>query len=218
MRLITKDYYSWHPNRYCVATNPKTGVETKLKGYRGVTKLLNFGEPTFEEKLVAKMGYNKAMETLARVRKRGTSIHSQLETDKRSLINKDVLTSLGANLGDEVLVYGNLLGADVIGFIDSVYRLPSGRLCLVDWKSKKDRKSFKHYNPGEAVHSYYNQLVTYAALFKSLYDEPIDEIKVVMLYKQDPMINDVYSLNRSEFLPHASYLANKVKLYLGSKS
>lgn len=218
MKLLTKDYYRWTNRRYCIATNPETGVETKLIGYKGTTKLLNFGEPTFEEKLIAKMGPEKAAETLARVRARGNKAHSQLENDKTKLVNTKVLTELGTNLGDEVLVYGNILGANIIGFIDAVYRLPSGQLCLVDWKTKKNRSSFKYYDEMGSVESYYRQLVTYAALFKALYGETISETRVIMIYADKPLINDVYTLSQAQFPRTARYLADKVKLYLKSKT
>ena len=216
LKLLTSDYYKWD-NRGCTVTDPETGTEKVLRYFKGVTKLLTHGELSFEQKLISQLGYEKAQIKLTEIRSRGNKAHKKLETDRSSLIAPELLAGLGEHIGSEVLVYGQLLGLNTLGFIDAVYRNPDGTLSLIDYKTKKNKSSFEYYNPEAAVESYYRQLVTYSALFYSLYKQPIASVKVVMVYIDQPLNNDIFELHRKEFGPRALFLKQQVNKVLASR-
>jgi hypothetical protein len=212
MNLLTKKDYKWTVDlkgyRFCQIPDQ----EINLMFYAGVTKILNKGEVTLKDKLVAELGATKGTKKLKEIYNRGTKAHAVLETDKTSCLPAELLTSLGEHLGDEVLVYSTIFNKNIIGFIDAVYRNPNGKLTLVDYKTKSSRYNFIKYNKEKSIQDCFNQLVAYSVLFKILYGQEIEEVKMVTLFLDGKDAPEVFTLNRSNFLPYAKNFSSKIKL------
>ena len=214
MKLLDKSSYQWLTNssgfKYCHITD----LDKSLNYYTGVSKIINYGEQTLKDKLVAQHGLATGTQMANKIYNIGTKAHSQIEDNKQLYLSSELQATLGDHLADEVLVYSdNLLGNRVIGFIDSVYQAPDGSLTLIDYKTKASRSSFIKYNQSATINKAYLQLVAYSALFKLTYGTDIKAVKAIFIYLNGCHEPDVYELPATQFFAFGKQFSEKLKMY-----
>ena len=171
--FLTRDDVTFTEDRGIVINHS----DVSLKGYKGVTRVLNAGEPTFLEKLTAQHGAKKAAEICAKSSQRGKRLHTKLETNHEEMLTPTILTGLGQLVAVEVLTYGKLFGLNMVGFIDAIF-MNNGILTLVDYKTKN-----KPYY-AQSFEKYWLQLTGYVMLMANQYgiDPKTTKLATILIY------------------------------------
>ncbi len=211
MKFYTKDAYSWIADekgyRFC-RVETATGTQD-LMFYKGITKILQKGEQSLEQKLIAELGEEAGRAKAKAVYARGTKQHAKIENDINEL-PAATLEEIGKVVGQEVLVWSsNLKNNKVIGFIDAISRDEKGDYHLIDFKTKASPFVFNKYQPQDAIEKAYQQLVAYAVLTKQTYNIEIKSAKVVIVFLDgsEPI---VYTLQRAAFTDYARFFLKKL--------
>ena len=177
----------------------------------GVTRLCNYGEPSFIEKLTAKYGEEKAKEIAEKSSKRGDKIHKQLETNYEEMIPDDIINQLGCSVGSELFVWGTVLDVNLLGFIDALF-YDGESYHIVDYKTKSSAWSFSRYTTPDNLAKYYAQLLYYSMLLKQMYGIEVSTFNIVLLFSNgdEP---ELLRLDRDGIKMYASLVIGKLKQY-----
>lgn len=157
----------------------KKGIECRgqnYSGYMGITKLINYGETSFREKMIKQHGLEKATEILSESSSRGNKIHEELETKWNEMLSENILEYLGECKASELFLVGELFGLKCLGFTDALfYNEKTKKWILVDYKTKTRTYENQDYS------KYFMQLVAYACLLHKQYGIAMKDIEVCVI-------------------------------------
>lgn len=212
--FYTKDKYQWVKDsqgyNFCQVAMPD-GSFHDLKFHKGVSKILQKGEPTLKDKLIAQYGEEEGAAKAEAIYARGSKRHAKIE-DNINALPKALLNELPEIVAQEVLLWhSNLKDNKVIGFADAITKDKDGNYNILDFKTKKSRKAYQYYNPQETINKAFTQMVFYAILAKETYGIQIQQVQVAVLFIEDSEDYVLETLHRDAFMPYANEILRKLK-------
>lgn len=195
----------------------ENGIECKgqnYSGYLGITKLINFGEQSFRDKMIAQYGLQKAEEILTKSSSRGNKIHENLETNWSTELPTEILEYLGECKVSELFLAGELFGLKCLGFADALFfNKETNKWIIVDYKTKT--KPYSNLDCSK----FFMQLVAYAGLIHKQFDIAMKDIELaVVLIYTDGSAPQLEKIVFGQTLKSAAYsVMKKAEMVLASR-
>lgn len=191
--------------RYDVEFTKDRGIvlpdDTSLKGYIGVNKFIyhDVPEPAWLTKWKA-----ENPDKQKQVQKRGQDIHSAYESEaeiQKIYKNHRLIVS-------EILLYSEIYGIKLCGFVDAILASPIGEYIIVDFKTKEKKQTVK------ASLEQKLQVFLYRMMLKEQYGLETDNLEITYLFADGtkPKRCLVSNAEHIRFLQTLSRKAHKLKL------